>query len=448
MASNAIRVAVCIGLLGACRERGASTPPPAADLVVDSDLDAYVANIRTVDNHTHVNSTASNDADADALPLDGLPQFEMPARLKPDNPDWVAGWRAVYGYSHADLSDAHLAELRQTRQRVAKERGDRFPEWVLDKVGTEVMLANRIAMGPGLAPPRFLWVSYVDALMLPLSTKAEAAVTPDRANLSPLEDKLLRRYMNDLQLTMLPGTLDEYLRAVVTATLERHRQGGCVAVKFEAAYLRALDFGEAPVDAAREIYARYVKGGEPPHADYKTLQDFLFRYIAHESGRLGMAVHIHSFEGAGGFYSAAGSDPLLLEPAFNDPALRGTNFVIVHGGGMYAQHAGAMAWKPNVYVDDSAMVLIYSPAKVAGVLRDWLLQHPQKVLFGSDADALGPDIGWEIAAWNGTATGRRALAAALTTMIRNNEVTRERAREIATMVMRGNASKLYSLGLK
>lgn len=40
-------------------------------------------------------------------------------------------------------------------------------------------------------------------------------------------------------------------------------------------------------------------------------------------------------------YRAAGSDPLLLEPAFNDPTLRGTNFVIVHGGGMYAPHANA-----------------------------------------------------------------------------------------------------------
>ena len=45
----------------------------------------------------------------------------------------------------------------------------------------ETMLANRVAMGPGLAPPRFLWVSYVDALLFPLSNKAESAATPDRA---------------------------------------------------------------------------------------------------------------------------------------------------------------------------------------------------------------------------------------------------------------------------
>ena len=53
-------------------------------------------------------------------------------------------------------------------------------------------------------------------------------------------------------------------------------------------------------------------------ADYKTLQDFLFRYVARESGRLGLAVHIHAIDGAGAYYSQSGSDPLLLESVFND----------------------------------------------------------------------------------------------------------------------------------
>src|SRR6185369_6094731 len=119
-------------------------------------------------------------------------------------------YKALYKYPHADMSDAHMSELRGTMQGVAKEQGDKFPTWVLDQVGTEVLLTNRIAMGPGLAPPRFRWVSYVDALMLPLSTKAEAATSPDRAKLFPLEDVLLRRYLGDLGIARLPATLDGY----------------------------------------------------------------------------------------------------------------------------------------------------------------------------------------------------------------------------------------------
>src|SRR5262249_60431281 len=101
-------------------------------------------------------------------------------------------------------------------------------------------LADRVALGPGLRPARFRGVSYVDALMLPLSTKAEAATSTDRQKLFPLEDKLLQRYMSTLGVKERPGTLDAYLKTVVTPTLKAQQKGGCVAVKFAAAFLRSL----------------------------------------------------------------------------------------------------------------------------------------------------------------------------------------------------------------
>lgn len=442
--------AIAIALLLVCGFPpgvSARTPSAAAPNAVDPALEAFIAKIRAVDNHTHVNSVAPDDLDYDALPLESLLPFPFPVRLRPESPSWLAADRALYGYAHADLSEAHVADLRAARERVAREQGEKFPEWVLDRVGTEVMLANRVAMGPGLAPPRFRWVSYADALMLPLSTKSMAAASPDRAKLYPFEEKLLRRYLADLGVAKLPATLDSYLRTVVTPTLERQRKGGCVAVKFEAGYLRSLDFDDVPQATAGRVYSRYVAGGEPPRAEYKALQDFLFRFIAREAGRLGMAVHVHSFEGAGTFFQAAGSDPLLLESVFNDPTLSATSFVIVHGGGAFASRAGAMLWKPNVFVDTSAMVLIYTPSKLARVLEEWLIEFPEKVLFGTDAASFGPDVGWEVAAWSGTANARRALAIALTAMMRDGDVSRARAEEIATMVLRTNAAKLYDLRL-
>ena len=412
----------------------------------DPALTAFIARIRAVDNHSHANSVAPGDSDADALALDGIP-FELPVPLRPDNPVWLAAYKALYKYPYADLSDAHMKNLRASMQGVSKREGNNFPTWILDHVGTEVLFANRIAMGPGLPTPRFRWVSYVDALLLPLSNKAEAAMSPDREKLYPLEEKLFRRYLADLKLSGTPATLESYLTTVVTPTLESQRKAGCVAVKFEAAYLRSLDFGEASPAAANAIYEKYSQGGEPSHAEYRTLQDFLFRYIVREAGRLGMAVHIHSFEAFGNTYSVTGADPLLLESAFNDPALSKTNFVIIHGGGIFASHTAAMLWKPNVYADMSMMTLAYTPAKLAEVLREWLTQFPEKVMFGSDAFGFGPDMGWELSAWISAKNGRAALAIALTDMIRNGEVSRTRAEEIATMVLRRNASKLYGLGL-
>lgn len=425
--------------------RGAAARP--AESGADAELVAYIGALRAVDNHTHANSVAPGDTDADALPLDGLGPLELPLGLRADAPDVLAAYKALYQYPHADLSQDHVSAWRGTLQGIIKAKGDGFPTWVLDQVGTEVLIANRIEMGPGLAPPRVRWASYVDALMLPLSSSAEAATSPDREKLFPLEDALLKRYYAALGIAKPPATLDGYLKTVVTPTLEAQRQGGCVAVKFEAAYLRALDFGDVPAATASAVYAKYAGAGTPPHAEYKALQDFLFRYIAREAGRLGMAVHVHAFEGAGNFFQTSGADPLLLEPAFNDPALRQTRFVIVHGGGIFSAHAGAMLWKPNVYADTSLMALVYSPAELSKVLRSWLTQFPEKVLFGTDASPLGPDMGWEVTAWIGGQHVRAALALALSDMMRSGEITRPRAQEIATMVMRTNAGGLYGLGL-
>lgn len=438
----------CAGMTAGIQSPHGSATGVPSESAVDAGLIAFIGKIRAVDNHAHANSINPGDTDSDALHIEELPEFSFPARLRPDNPDWLAAYRALYGYPYTDLSDPHMNELRATMERVHREQGEKFPAWVLDRVGMEVMLANRIEMGPGLVPPRFRWVSYVDALMLPLSTTAERAASPDFQVLYPHEERLLDRYLADLDVTKLPATLDAYLKTVVTATLERQQKAGCLAVKFEAALLRPLDFDEVSAETAGPVYARYAQGGVPSHAEYKVLQDFLFRYIAREAGRVGMAVHIHSFHGPGGFYRVAGSDPLLLESVFNDSTLRKTNFVIVHGGGIYASHAGAMLWKPNVYLDMSAMPLIYTPATLAGVLRDWLLNHPEKVLFGTDAAAFGPDAGWELTAWMGTTHARQALAIALTGMINDGEVSRADAERIATMVMRTNAGKLYNLTLE
>jgi hypothetical protein len=87
-------------------------------------------------------------------------------------------------------------------------------------------------------------------------------------------------------------------------------------------------------------------------------------------------------------------------------------------------------------------------ATLAGVLRPWLEQYPERVLFGTDAFAGGPDAGWELSAWVAGRTARKALGIALTAMVRDGEITMARAREVGRMVLRDNAAKLYRLPLK
>ena len=115
------------------------------------------------------------------------------------------------------------------REKKQKELGEKYPAWVLDQLHTQIMLANRIAMGRGLEPPRFRWVPYDDALMYPLDNTVMED-TPDRKFFYSREEMLLKRYLGDLKLSAAPATLDEYLKRVVTPTLESQKKAGAVAV--------------------------------------------------------------------------------------------------------------------------------------------------------------------------------------------------------------------------
>ena len=418
---------------------------------VDAALVRYIATIHAIDNHAHpmrpLRQGTPADTEFDALPLDGIPPFQVPWRLRLENPEWRVAQSALFAIPNRGSDSAFRVSLHARRARELAARGDAYPAWVLDRAGIDVMFANRIAVGPGLTPPRFRWVAFDDALMLPLDTRTEAARSPDTRSLYPKEAILLQRYMREVNVDRLPATLDEYLSRVLRATLERQRRNGAVAVKFEAAYLRPLDFGDAdPAEAAR-IYARYAAGGAPTRAEYKTVQDFLFKEIAREAGRLGMAVHIHALDTFGGFYSSRGSAPHQLEPTFNDSTLRGTSFVLIHGGWPLFAQTQSMLGKPNVYADISMMVLVAEPRELANTLRSWLTAWPEKVLFGTDAFDGGPDQGWEEGVYLGASTARRALALALTGMMRDGEIDRPRAEALARMVLRENAMKLYGTAL-
>jgi uncharacterized protein len=414
---------------------------------IDHDLAYFISHIKAVDNHAHPNTMEAIDSGFDALPLDTLGNIELPARVRPGSPSWLEAYKAVYRCTTDSLGAKELKDLADTVSNLKKQIAEKFPAWALDQAGIDLMLANRIYMGQGISSPRFQWVAYADALLFPFPTDNESLGNPDREKLFPIENKLMKKFLRDLHLTHIPATLDGFLKQVVTATLESMKAGGCLALKFEAAYLRSLDFEKVTFAAANEIYGQSIHGARPAHPAYKSLQDYIFRYIAQEAGRLHLAVHVHSFPGAGDHFVAADADPLLLEPVFNDPSLSQTKFVLIHGGGIFYKHTVAMLWKPNVYADISLLTLLWSPAQLALVLRDWLSQFPEKVLFGTDADAFGPGLGWELSAWIASHTAREALGIALTGMIQDGEINFNRAKEIAVMVMRTNAANLYGLHL-
>lgn len=396
----------------------------------DRDLFAAIQKIRAVDNHAHVLPARSPDpAEAERPDPLGKTPFEYPVRLRVTNPEYVEAWRALYGYKHRDMTVDHAREALRAKLRLMQEKGTGYPSWVLDQTGIDIILVNVSSLGPGQNAPRFLWVPGADGFLFPFAG----------------EEERINWFRKEVGLDSLPTTLNVYMDTI-RKRLVQWKKAGAVAIKFAVAYVRPLDFARVSDEEANRVFEHHCRDGKPSANDYRILQDFLFRFTAREAGRQGLIVHIHTGIGAEPYFNITGSNPMLLETMFNDPALRQTNFVIIHGGWPFEREAGVMLIKPNVYADFSTQTFLRSTEALSEVLREWLEWYPEKVLFGTDAypdDT--PLANWDEKLWLATRTAREALALALTQMMSAGEITRQRALELARMVLRNNAVKLYGL---
>ncbi|HZQ44767.1 MAG TPA: amidohydrolase family protein [Acidobacteriaceae bacterium] len=413
------------------------------------DLAREIDSIPAIDNHAHPMLSPPDDAtdrEFDALPVDSMAPQTDPIALRPDWPPLHDAWQALFNIDlQPPLTPDTQKQLDAARARVKAREVKHYSTYILDKSNIATMVANRVAMGTGVEPPRFLWVPYEDALLFPLNDSALAAETPDRAQFFALEDKLRARYIHDAGLAKLPPTLDQYIAQIVLPTLKRQHDHGAIAAKFELAYLRTLSVGNPTRAEAAAVYSKYIDvNTSPDQTKYKPLQDYLFRTIAIECGRLGMPVHLHSMAGAGSYFSITGGNPMNLEPLLNDPALRHTNFVFLHGGWPFVHEVGAMLQKPNVYLDISQQALVIPAATLATWLREWLELFPDKVLFGTDGYPYSPYLGWEESTWLAARNARNAVGIALTGMERDGEITHARASQLAHMVLHDNAAALYN----
>ena len=114
------------------------------------------------------------------------------------------------------------------------------------------------------------------------------------------------------------GNLADY-QGFISRLLEDNQRHGGVAIKFEVAYFRPLHFGDPSANRAAEVYSKYRKGGVPTRDDYLDFQDYVFRYLITEAGRLHLPVHIHTAVGIGDFFSLSEDNVLQLESILRDP---------------------------------------------------------------------------------------------------------------------------------
>jgi uncharacterized protein len=408
---------------------------------LDPKLFAEISRIRAIDNHCHDDPAGVDRESAwsDDAPL-GAPRYPDVVALRRDNPEWMRAWKGLYAYSFDDMQPKHLREVLGAKRALMQKMGEAWPVYVLDKANVDIALVNTTKLGSGQQGARFRWVPYADPFLWPFAGE-QSRLRFNGGGGS------IAQFLRDAGVGTLPGTLEQYGAQVINPTLQRWKTGGAVAIKFMVAYARGLDFAVVERDVAAGLYEKAVSGAALTAAESKALEDHLFGDVAARAGALGLVVHIHTGNGDGPFFNNGNANPSLLETAIGSRALRDTRFVLVHGGWPFHLAAQAMMDKPNTYADFSAQTFYLTTHSLAGVLREWLSWHPEKVLFGSDAysDANTPLSDYEEKQWLAADKARRALAIALTGMMRNGEISRPRAIEIARMVMRENAVGLYHL---
>jgi uncharacterized protein len=435
-----IIVGVGAVLLLSCFSGAQARPFPGSDVQqIYQRLLPQIEKIPAFDHHAHPGFSDDPDVDAMAAP----PDASEALRTRDDNPELVAAAKALFGYPYQDLSPEHSKWLVAKKAELKKQNpGTAYFNLILDKINTESSVANRAMMPDYLDPQRFPWVFFADSFMWPFNNQLETGRNPDEGVFIPLQEKMLHRWMQQENVDKLPAKFSDYLEFIVRV-LADNRKKGAIAMKFEVAYFRPTTFSDPSREQAEEIYQRYISGAVPSEKDYRTFQDFIFRFLVAQGGELSLPVHIHTAVGIGDYFNLSQSNVMNFESVLRDPRYHSTTFVLIHGGYPLERQAIWLAAMKNVYIDSSFGELAQYPSAFKDTLKMWLETFPDKITFGTDCFPYNQVLGAEESYWLGAESSRMALAAALAEMISENEITEPRALELAHAYLHDTAVKLY-----
>jgi len=418
---------------------GQAKPYPSGDVAKTYQrLLEQIDKIPMYDNHAHPGYADDSDVDAMASP----PDESATLRLRDDNPEFVAGAKALFGYPYDDFKPEHAKWLAEKKAAAEKGGGVGYFDGILDKLNVDICLANRAMMPAYLDTKRFHWVFFGDSFFYPFDNKDQASSTPDMGVYVPLQEKMLGRWKKQAGIEGLPADLAGYV-AFVEKTMEDNQKRGGVAIKFEAAYFRSLHFGDPSQDTAEAIYNKYHSGGVPARDEYRIFQDYIFRRITEQAGKLHLPMHFHSAVGIGDYFSLHNGNVLNLENVLRDARYKNVTFVLVHGGWPYEREAALLTAVKNVYLDTSFQSEMLYPSQFKLVMKQLLTLFPDKMMYGSDAFPFNDALGAEESMWLAARTSRMGLAAALAELVDEGAFSEAKALELARNYLHDNAARLY-----
>lgn len=415
-------------------------PYPSGDLKKTYErLLKQIDAIPMYDNHSHPGFAHDSDVDAMA----SVPDESVLLRLRDDNPEFVAGAKALFGYPYDDFQPDHAKWLAEKKKAAEQAGGVAYFDGILDKLNMDICLANRAMMAPYLDPKRFRWVFFADSFFFPFDNTQQRESTPDMRVYVPLQEKMLARWKKQEGIEGHPADLaayEDFVRRTITDNQQKH---AAVAIKFEAAYFRSLYFGDPPRANAEEIYNQYRNGGIPSAGEYRQFQDYIFRVMVDQAGKLHLPMHFHTCAGTGDYFNLHNGNVLNLENVLRDPRYKNVTFALLHGGWPYEREAALLTAVKNVYLDTSFQTQMLYPSQFKDVLKELLTLYPDKMMYGSDAFPFNDALGAEESFWLAARTTRTALAAALAELLEEHAITESKALELAHNYLHDTAARLY-----
>ncbi len=213
---------------------------------------------------------------------------------------------------------------------------------------------------------------------------------------------------------------------------------GMVGVKTGIAYVRILKFENVSKEKGEEIFNSLLNNSTVSSEDIKAVQDYLMHRMLDLVDEFDLPIQIHTGLHAGNGNTITNSKPTHLSNLFFEyPDI---DFILFHGGYPYGGELATLAKNfPNVFID-MCWTYVISPSYSERYLHEWLETIPANKIM-----AFGGDYDFVEAVYAHSVMARQIIAKVLIEKVRTRYLTEDEAIDIAKMILRENALRIFKL---
>ena len=233
------------------------------------------------------------------------------------------------------------------------------------------------------------------------------------------------------------SSLSDYLKLLRQVFLDGV-SNGMVGVKSGAAYQRILEFENVSDEKGEELFASLLNDSQVSSENVKAIQDYLMHRMLDLVDEFDLPIQFHTGLQAGNGNIITNSNPTHLANLFMEyPDI---NFILFHGGYPYGGEIGTLAKNfPNVFID-MCWTYVISPSYSERYLHEWIETIPANKILG-----FGGDYSFVEAVYAHSVIARQTIANVLIEKVRTRYITESEAINIAKMILRENALRIFKL---